>query len=214
MAALFPRWSNSLFPWTVALIGFGSVAALASAWAFVRGPLNTGVGAAQLQPVAFDHRHHVLDVGIDCRYCHYTVESGANAGVPATQVCMNCHAQVWPAATETDEVRASYFDDRPIVWERVTALPDHVYFNHSIHVGRGVGCVTCHGRVDLMTRVSKAEPLNMDWCINCHRAPESRLRPLSEITNMAWQSDDPELGRRLRDAADIDPPTHCSGCHR
>lgn len=186
MAALFPRWSNSLVAWMIVLGGASVLGGLTGAWAFTHSPLNTGVGEPLLQPVAFDHRHHVRDDGIDCRYCHYLAEDTPFAGVPPTELCMNCHAQVWTSAPQTEPIRVSYFEDRPIVWRRVHALPDHVFFNHSIHVRRGVACSRCHGELDEETRVSKQQPMTMDWCLECHRKPP----------------------------AGTEPPTHCSGCHR
>ena len=139
------------------------------------------------QPVQFDHRHHNADLGIDCRYCHSTVDKSPKAGVPSTEFCLNCHSQVWNESPKLEKVRRSQIEGKPIEWNKVNDVPDFVYFNHSIHVNKGVGCVTCHGRVDKMAAVQKAEPLTMRWCLDCHRNPGPNLRPVSEITNMAWE---------------------------
>lgn len=189
MRALFPRWANSVAAGLMISVVLGVGLSVTGAWAYVRSPFNTGVGEPQEQPVAFDHRHHVLDAGIDCRYCHHSVETAPHAGVPSTELCMNCHAQIWTSAAQTDPIRTSYFDDRPIVWKRVHALPDHVQFNHAIHVSQGVECQRCHGDVASMTRVAKAETFSMDFCIDCHRDPGPQLQTLH-------------------------PPTNCSACHR
>lgn len=212
--ALFPPWSNSLFAGGLALIGATAAGALLVGWLYVRSPLNTGVDEPIAQPVVFDHRHHVADDGIDCRYCHYLVDDSPHAGVPPTSLCMNCHAQIWNNAALLEPVRASYFTDTPIVWSRVNGLPDHVFFDHSIHVNRGVGCVTCHGRVDQMASVHKAQPFTMQFCLDCHRNPEPFLRPRGAITAMDWTAPQPSLGARLAALNAIRPPTNCTGCHR
>ncbi len=198
-----------------ALVGVG-VAGPAALMAWVRSPLHTGKGEPIVQPVAFDHRHHVRDDGIDCRYCHYDVERSPMAGVPDTGLCMNCHAQIWTDSPLLEPVRKSYFEKEPIRWERVNVLPDFVFFNHSIHVSRGVGCEACHGRVDLMAGVQKASSLDMDFCLGCHREPWKHLRPADAVTQMGYVPSEPqaELGWRLQREHHINPPTYCSGCHR
>ena len=130
------------------------------------------------QPVPFSHKHHVGELGIDCRYCHNSVETAGYAGIPATKVCMNCHQQIWTGAELLEPVRESYKYDKPIVWTKVHNLPQYTYFNHSIHVGKGVGCVECHGQVDEMPLMFQTKTLLMEWCIKCHREPESHLRPI------------------------------------
>jgi hypothetical protein len=170
-----------------------------------------------MQPIKFDHRHHVRDDGIDCLYCHGAAMHGAYAGVPATSVCMNCHSQVWPASPELRRLRDSYFDHKPIVWQRVNNLPLHVFFNHSIHLAKGVGCVTCHGRVDLMGQVYQAESLLMGWCLDCHRHPTGHLRPPDKVTDMEWTPSprtQDEVGREIQEKLHVRPPTDCTGCHR
>jgi hypothetical protein len=168
------------------------------------------------QPIQFDHRHHTRDEGIDCRFCHSQVDKSPHAGVPSSQLCLNCHSQVWNQSPLLDPVRRSFIEGRPITWQKVNDVPDFVYFNHSIHVNKGVGCVTCHGRVDQMPAVEKAYPLTMSWCLNCHRSPEKHLRPLEEVTNMAWAPEgDAELvGQELAVKNQVHTRTSCSTCHR
>jgi hypothetical protein len=169
------------------------------------------------QPVPFSHQHHVAGLGIDCRYCHTTVETSNFAGIPPTQTCMNCHAQIWTNAEMLEPIRASYASGKPIVWSRVHRLPDFVHFNHSIHVNKGVGCASCHGRIDKMALTYQASPLTMDWCISCHRHPEKNVRPRSEVFNMTYVAkDQAEQGPRLVKEYNILPPsnlTSCSTCH-
>jgi hypothetical protein len=168
------------------------------------------------QPVQFSHLHHVGDDGIDCRYCHTSVETGPFAGIPPTKTCMNCHSQIWAAAPILEPVRASYRDDVPMRWVRVHDLPDFAYFNHSIHIKQGVGCETCHGRVDLMPLTYQEHSLQMNWCLDCHRAPEKYVRPRSEIYTMGYQPAEPQsvLGPRLVEEYGIQASTNCSVCHR
>jgi hypothetical protein len=181
-----------------------------------RGSLVTGVGVVQAQPIMFSHKHHVADDGIDCRYCHTSVENAPFAGIPSTDVCMNCHRQVWNESPMLAPVRDSYRTGEPIVWNRVHDLPDFVYFDHSIHVAKGVGCETCHGRVDRMPLVWKVNTLQMEWCLGCHREPERFVRPREEVFTMGWQppGDQLALGRRLVAAYHIQRRTDCYTCHR
>jgi hypothetical protein len=166
--------------------------------------------------VQFDHRHHVSDDGIDCRYCHNSVEVSSTAGIPATSVCMNCHSQIWNQSALLGIVRSAYFEDRPIRWTRVHRLPDFAYFNHAIHVNKGIGCVSCHGRIDQMPQVTQYAPLTMGWCLDCHRDPDRYLRPREEITSMSWQppGDPVALAERLRREYHLQPRTACTTCHR
>ncbi len=171
------------------------------------------------QPLPYSHATHAGKLGIDCRYCHTTVEHAAVAAVPPTQTCMNCHTKIGLKEGQSDKlqlVRDSNANGTPIPWVRVHDLPDFVYFDHSAHVRRGVGCVSCHGRVDKMEVVYQAEPLSMGWCLGCHRNPEPHLRPLERITEMDWVpwEDRAAMGRRLREEYNIDPSTDCSTCHR
>jgi len=168
------------------------------------------------QPVQFSHLHHVLDDGIDCRYCHTSVETSSFAGIPPTKTCMNCHSQIWQSAPILEPVRASFREDRPMQWIRVHDLPDFVYFNHSIHVKKGMGCETCHGRVDQMPLMRQENSLQMEWCINCHRNPQNYVRPREEVFTMGYRpsEDQATLGARLVGAYKIRPSTDCSTCHR
>jgi hypothetical protein len=168
------------------------------------------------QPIQFSHLHHVKDDGIDCRYCHTSVESSTFAGIPPTKTCMNCHSQLFNTAPILEPVRASFRNDTPIRWVRVHDLPDFVYFNHSIHVKKGVGCETCHGRVDEMPLMRQQNTLQMQWCLDCHRAPEQFVRPRSEITTMGYQPAVAQavLGPQLVKEYDIRTSTNCSTCHR
>jgi hypothetical protein len=168
------------------------------------------------QPIQFSHRHHVGDDGIDCRYCHTSVETSAFAGIPPTKTCMNCHSQIWATSPILEPVRASFRDDTALRWVRVHDLPDFTYFNHSIHVKKGVGCETCHGRVDEMPLTFQANSLQMQWCLDCHRAPEQFLRPREEITTMGYRPSEPQavLGQRLAKMYAVQTQTSCSTCHR
>ena len=169
-----------------------------------------------VQPVQFSHAHHVGDDGIDCRYCHTSVETSAFAGIPPTKTCMNCHSQLWNTAPILEPVRASFRDDKPLHWIRVHDLPDFVYFNHSIHVKKGMGCETCHGRVDQMPLMLQQNSLQMEWCLNCHRNPENYVRPREEIFTMGYQPAEPQsvVGARLVKEYVIKGNTSCSTCHR
>jgi len=168
------------------------------------------------QPLQFSHLHHVGDDGIDCRYCHTSVETSTFAGIPPTKTCMNCHSQIWANSPFLEPVRASFRDEKALHWIRVHDLPDFVYFNHSIHVKKGMGCETCHGRVDQMPLMQQVNSLQMEWCLNCHRNPEQFVRPRSEIFTMGYRPvvAQAELGPRLVKEYQIQPSTSCSTCHR
>ena len=213
---LFPEWSNSVLWLAMGLVGAAVVGTPLVLMVLVRSPYFTAQSEPVTQPVKFDHRHHANDDGIPCLYCHGDADRSAHAGVPATSLCMGCHSQIWTRSPEVAPVRASYFDRKPIAWNRVNRLPDFVFFNHSIHVAKGVGCVTCHGRVDLMGEVHPQEPLLMSWCLDCHRAPEKYLRPRDRVTDMTWRPAGSQLasGRELVRRYDVAPTTDCSGCHR
>ena len=180
---------------------------------------NTRQGDFIEQPIQFSHAHHVGGMGIDCRYCHTSVEESAFANIPPTKTCMNCHSQIWANAPILEPVRASYRTDTPLQWTRVNDLPDFVYFNHSIHVRKGVGCATCHGPVDRMPLMYQEATLMMSWCLDCHRNPAKYVRPRDQVYNMAWErpADDPELGERLvkeYKIASVQQLTNCCTCHR
>jgi hypothetical protein len=180
----------------------------------LQGP--NALAEAPEQPIPFSHKHHAGGDGIDCRYCHQSVERAPSAGIPATALCMNCHAQIWNKSPRLEPVRASYFTGQPIAWVRVHRLPDFVYFNHAIHVNKGVGCETCHGRVDQMAAIYQFAPLTMGWCVDCHRNPAPNLRPLDQITTMGWrpEGDPAALAQELMKRHDIHSRTSCSTCHR
>jgi hypothetical protein len=215
MAALFRPWTNTAF--RIGLIGLvGSVGALAiTPMIWVRTP-NWRRQLDQIdQPVEFDHRHHVQDDGIDCLYCHKEAAISATAGIPSTDLCMGCHNQVWNQSPMLEPVRRSYFSGLPIPWNRVHDVPDFVYFNHAIHVNKGVGCVTCHGRVDGMSRVYQVVDLSMNWCLDCHRQPEKFVRPLDRVTDMTWKAaDQSTLGPFLVREYGVRSITNCTACHR
>ncbi len=161
---------------------------------YVRTPMARGMQDPVEQPIQFDHRHHTRDEGIDCRFCHQTVESAPMAGIPSTQLCMNCHSQIWNGSPMLEKVRESFISDRPIEWTKINDVPDFVFFNHSIHVNKGVGCVSCHGRIDKMAAVHKEKTLTMAFCLDCHRNPGPNLRPVEEVTNMEWTPGGDEHG--------------------
>lgn len=217
MAQLFRPRANlraRLTLWGV-LVALALAAGIAYALAESR--WSTGVDRFIEQPVQFSHEHHVGGVGIDCRFCHVSVELEAFAGIPPTETCMHCHAQLFADAPILAPVRASWASGQPIRWWRVHDLPDFVYFDHSAHIHKGVGCETCHGRVDRMPLIRKAEDLTMKWCVDCHRDPAPRLRPPEAIFAMGWS---PPPGAREATAAalarfyDVAPRTSCSECHR
>lgn len=219
MAQIFPKSANNIAKISmiaaVVLAGVGGFAFTQ----FSRSSYLTGRYQERQQPVQFSHKHHVGDDGIDCRYCHQTVETTASAGMPATQTCMNCHSQIWSDSPYLEIVRASYRDNKPIEWRKVHDLPEYTYFNHSIHVAKGVGCSTCHGAIDNMPVVYQENTLQMEWCVECHRAPEKFIRPKSEVFNMNYQPGD--IDQKDRDQLKIDYKirskemmTSCSTCHR
>lgn len=216
MAAVFPPWSNTAIRVGIAVVLLGAVSAIAAPMIYVRTTWNTTRTEALPQPVQFDHRHHVQDDAIDCRFCHNMVERSPTAGMPSSGKCMGCHSQVWNDSPLLEEVRNSYFSGLPIRWRRVHNVPDFVYFNHAIHVNKGVGCVTCHGRVDRMGAVYQAVPLTMQWCLTCHRQPEPNLRPLSEITSMEWTPGEagPAIGEAVARELGVKRLTTCTTCHR
>ncbi len=216
MAQIFHPSTNTISRVTI----FGAVFFVAGlVWLILfmnRSSYVTQVSVPREQPVPFSHKHHVEGLGIDCRHCHTTVEESAFAGIPPTKTCMNCHSQIWSDAPILEPVRESYRTDESLEWTRVHDLPDYVYFNHSIHVSKGIGCASCHGRVDQMPLMWKANSLQMEWCLDCHRHPEQHLRPKEEIFNLEWErpADRPELGAELMAKYKVRRPTDCSHCHR
>jgi hypothetical protein len=182
----------------------------------MRSDYVTGANTNVTQPIQFSHAHHVGGMGIDCRYCHTSVEQSSFANIPPTKTCMNCHSQIWVTSPYLEPVRASYRTNTPLRWTRVHNLPDFVYFNHAIHVKKGVGCETCHGRIDRMPGIYQANTLQMEWCLGCHRAPERYVRPREFVTTMGYVPAEPQavLGARLVNDYDIQKLTSCSVCHR
>ena len=183
-----------------------------------RSPYVTGVNVVLDQPVPFSHEHHVRGLGLDCRYCHTSVEKSSFAGIPPTETCMTCHSQIWTDSPMLAPVRTSMRTSTPIRWNRVHDLPDYVFFNHSIHVQKGVGCASCHGPVDQMPMTWKAEPMTMEWCLSCHREPERHLRPRTEVFNMNWvpPGNQVSAGRKLIKEHEIPVQrlSDCYTCHR
>ena len=187
---------------------------LVNAW--VRSPYATEAGVVRTQPVPFSHKHHVGDAGLDCRYCHQSVEHSSFAGIPATEVCMKCHSHLHADSSILEPVRESFRTGRPLEWTRVHDLPDYAYFDHSIHVAKGIGCSTCHGPVDEMPLMWREHTLHMEWCLECHREPERFVRPRGEVFNMNYEppEDQLALGKKLVEEYGISKKTDCSVCHR
>jgi len=214
----FPPWFDQLIRLSGILVVGGLVYLVVFAL-YSTSPKTTAVGYQPIQPVPYSHALHVGKLGMDCRYCHNTVEKAAFAAIPPTQTCMNCHSSVRTTSTKLEPVRASYSSGLPVQWVQVHDLPDFVYFNHSAHVGRGqaygIGCATCHGRIDQMEQVQQVKMLTMGWCLECHRRPERYLRPKSEVFNMSYSAENQlELGKSLKKNYNVNPPTDCWGCHR
>lgn len=218
----FPPSANYLMPGILVLVLLMGVA-VPTLLVLGFSPATTDVGYEPAQPVPFSHAQHAGELQIDCRYCHSTVEQTAFAAVPPTQTCMNCHATIKADSPNLQAVRDSYTQGTPLAWKKVHDLPDYTYFNHAVHVNRGVGCVTCHGHVDQMQVVRQDKPLSMAWCLDCHRNPSPHLRPIEEVTNMAWEQPrdlagaDGTFGENLMKRYQISGPdymTSCSTCHR
>jgi hypothetical protein len=211
----FPKWTSVLRP-GIAAAAVGGLVYAGTIVFLGFSPKATDVGYMPTQPVPYSHALHVGQLGMDCRYCHTGVEVAAAAAIPPTQTCMNCHSKVRANSEKLIPVRESYATGMPVPWIRVHDLPDYVYFDHSAHVRRGVGCVSCHGRIDTMETVFQAEPLSMGWCLECHRSPENHLRPAEFVTQLDWvpEEDQLALGTRLRETNNINPPTDCNTCHR
>jgi len=219
MPQIFHRSFNSIS--RLSILGGALLAGLVllSIGALDRSTYNTGAFTEIEQPVQFSHKHHSGDDGIDCRYCHTSVETSSNAGMPPTKTCMNCHTQIWADSPYLEPVRESWRTKEPIEWVKVHDLPDYVYFNHSIHVNKGVGCSTCHGNVANMPLIYQAASLKMEWCLQCHRQPELFLRPRDQIYNTEWQApaDQEAKGLALKEEYKVlnaEILTSCSTCHR
>jgi menaquinone reductase, multiheme cytochrome c subunit len=212
---VFPRWTNKAVQLAAALLGVAPLYLIGFVW-YGASLKTVAVGYSPEQPVPYSHALHAGEMGLDCRYCHTTVEQSGHASLPPTETCMNCHARVKTKSPRLEPIRDSWESGKPVEWTEVHHLPDFVYFNHSAHVTRGIGCVSCHGRVDEMEQVFQHEELGMGWCLDCHRAPENHLRPKSEVTNMQWSAPEGQLalGTQLKEANHINPPTDCTTCHR
>jgi menaquinone reductase, multiheme cytochrome c subunit len=211
----FPRWANKAL--VIATLGIVvGLVYLVALLVYLFAPGTQRQGYQPIQPVPYSHKQHAGLLGMDCRYCHTTVEMAAHAAVPPTQTCMNCHTRILPASELLLPARQSYATGLPVPWVRVHDLPNFVYFNHSAHVDRGVGCVECHDRIDRMDVVRQVAPLTMGWCLDCHRNPEPHLRPLDQVTVMDYvpAQDQATLGTELRERYNLNPPTDCSTCHR
>jgi hypothetical protein len=216
MAQIFHHSTNtiarvSIYGAVIVLLALGLILDVVNNSSYV-----TEVHNARPQPVPFSHKHHAGELGLDCRYCHTSVEVSSSAGMPPTQTCMTCHSQIWTNAAILEPVRASYRDSKPLSWTRVNAVPDFVYFNHSIHIAKGVGCTTCHGPIAEMNITWRENSLYMRWCLECHNAPEKYLRPRSEVFNPFYQapSNQAELGLRLIKEYKVQKLTNCTTCHR
>jgi hypothetical protein len=211
---IFPEWTETLKKW-VSLLLLGAPVYLVALIAYGVTPQAIRIGYQPVQPVPYSHALHAGELGMDCRYCHSTVERAAKAAIPPAATCMNCHQTVVPTSEKLQPIRSAFAENQPVHWTRVHDLPDYVYFNHSAHLAAGVGCESCHGRIDQMARVYQYAPLTMGWCLDCHRAvrkdPTSILRPKDKITVMGYQATPAD---KARIAKDVYPPTNCSTCHR
>jgi len=216
MSQIFHRSTNTISRVSI----FGAVFIVAGLLGLTaqvnRSPWVTGVRVVREQPIQFSHERHVAGNGIDCRYCHTSAEDSRFAGIPPTKTCMNCHSQIFANSPFLEPVRASFATGKPIQWTRVNDLPDFVYFDHSIHINKGVGCTTCHGPVDRMPLMWQAQTLQMEWCLDCHRNPEQYVRPRDAVFRVDYQppANQRELGRRLVEEYQIQKLTSCSTCHR
>ena len=214
----FPPWVDRIRPLLAAGLALAPLYLIGVAY-LVGSPKTTDVGYTPKQPVPFSHALHVGEMGMDCRYCHTSVEDAAHAAIPSTEICMNCHTQVGTELETLAAVRESAESNQPIPWVRVHDLPDFAYFDHSAHVTRGVSCVSCHGRVDRMEEVGQVESLSMGWCLDCHRDPDPHLVPPAKVTDLDWSATMDDAARRMqgaeiREANNINPSTDCSTCHR
>lgn len=216
MSQIFRPRANQLARMSLFVAGLVAVLGGAAAPIVMRSDYVTGANTNVTQPVQFSHAHHVGGLGIDCRYCHTTVEQSSFANIPPTKTCMNCHSQIWVTSPYLEPIRSSWRTGESIQWTRVNNLPDFVFFNHSIHIKKGVGCETCHGRLDQMPGIYQAQSLQMEWCLDCHRQPQKYVRPREAVVTMGYQpaKSQAELGPELVKAYDIKSLTSCSTCHR
>lgn len=216
MAQIFHRSANTISRVSIYGGTFLVIAVAYLAWAVNESPLYTDAKLPLEQPVPFSHKHHAAELGIDCRYCHTSVETSSFAGIPPTETCMTCHSQIWTNSSMLEPVRSSYATGQSLEWRRVNALPDFVYFNHSIHIKKGIGCTTCHGQVGEMPITWKQNTLYMRWCVDCHKHPELYVRRRQDIFKPVYQlpADQLALGERLVAEYKIKKFTSCDTCHR
>ncbi len=210
---LFPQWIDRARPLAGALLVVAPVYLVATLY-YGGSPQTTTVGYQPVQPVPYSHATHVGRLGLDCRYCHTNVETQALAALPSTEICMNCHTRIATESKKLAPVRQSYETGKPVSWVRVHHLPGYVYFNHGAHVTRGVGCETCHGRIDKMEVVQQVQSLSMGWCLECHRNPDPNLRPLDTVTQMGWEPGADAQLLSHKPLLNVHPSTDCSTCHR
>lgn len=209
----FPEWTETLKKW-ISLLVIGAPIYLVALVAYGVTPQALRIGYQPDQPVPYSHALHAGELGIDCRYCHSTVERAGEAAIPPAATCMNCHASVRKDSDALLPIRAAFAENTPVRWTRVHDVPDYVYFNHQAHVNAAVGCETCHGRIDLMVKVYQKKPLTMEWCVDCHRDPSEHLRPIEEITTMGYKPKSDTEGKTLERDRNVKPSTNCSTCHR
>jgi hypothetical protein len=216
MPQIFSRGANTIAPVSIGIAVLVATGGILTIMGLDRSDYITEVGDAKVQPIQFSHKHHAGQLGIHCAYCHSSVEVSSFAGIPPTHTCMSCHSQVWINSPTLEPVRESYRSGQSIEWVRVHDLPDFVYFNHSIHVSKGIGCASCHGQVDQMTQIYKAETLQMQWCLDCHREPERHIRPRDKVYDMSYQrpQNQMELGRKLVAEYKVQKLLDCYTCHR
>ena len=218
MTQVFHPSANSLARASIAIGALLAVAMVFAATFVDRSPYVTQVSVAVPQPVPFSHKHHVGELGIDCRYCHTSVETSAFAGIPAMETCMTCHSQIWRDSATLAPVRDNYAQDRAVAWQRVHDIPDYAYFEHDIHIKKGIGCETCHGRIDEMPLTWKVNTLHMDWCLDCHREPEKFIRPREDVFEMGYHAPADQLskGKKLVEEYHVAGAriTDCVTCHR
>jgi hypothetical protein len=217
MSTIFPKEANKApIQIVIALLIVG--ATVTAGFTYYLTPKYARVGYQPIQPVPFEHSLHAGELGIDCRYCHSQVEKSGHSNVPSTNTCMNCHNQVQILSEKLQPVRDSFASGEPIPWVQIHKMPDYVYFNHSVHVNRGISCFECHGQINEMDVVRHEKPLSMAFCLECHRNPEEKLRPLDQVFNLDWRPESKEAqlkdGNLMKEHWKVNPPTSCSGCHR
>lgn len=215
MAQIFPPWANKAPAYAAGIAALAAIVVPLFVWYYFS-PKYTDVGYQPRQPVPYSHKLHVGELGLDCRYCHAGVEVAAIASVPPTKVCMNCHKLVKSDSELLAPIRASFQSGTPMRWVRIHKIPEYAYFDHSVHIGAGVGCSSCHGDIAQMEEVQQAKPLSMGWCLDCHRNPDPYLRPPDQIFVTDWQPPEDQLAfaEQVRQTRKIAPPEDCSACHR